>query len=180
MRAIKEIGLKKTLRFFFWTIFEILFSLAIFPPLRTVLLRIFGAKIGKNVVIDKISLVNLYNQGLKNLEIGDNCFLGREVLLDLAGPITLEDDVTLAFRSMLITHLNVGYKDHLLQKKFPKAVRGIRVRGNCFIGAGVIILVGTNIGEKSFIAAGSLVNKSLPSGVLAGGNPIKIIKKLKC
>lgn len=179
MKAIKEIGLKKALKFFFWTIFELLFSLAIFPPLRSILLKIFGAKIGRNVVIDKITLVNLYNNGLKNLKVGNNCFLGKEVLLDLAGPIILEDNITLAFRTMLITHLNVGYKNHLLQKKFPKRTRGIKIRNNCFIGAGTIILAGVTIGKETFVAAGSLVNKNLPSNVLAGGNPIKVLRKLE-
>lgn len=179
MKAIKEIGLKKSLKFFFWTIFELVFSLAIFPPLRVWLLRIFGAKIGKNVIIDRIAFINLHNQGLKNLKIGDNCFLGRGVLLDLAGSIVLEKNVTLAFRSLLITHLNVGYQDHLLQKKFPRRIKGIIVRNNCFIGAGTIILSGVTIGEKTFVAAGSLVSKSLPAGVLAGGNPVAILKKLK-
>lgn len=178
MKAIREVGLKKALKFLFWTIFEILFSWAIFPPLRMCLLKIFGAKIGKNVFIDKISFVNLYNQGLKNLKIGDNCFLGRGVLLDLAGPIILENDVTLAFRVMLITHLNVGYQDHLLQKEFPRTIKGIKVKSNCFIGAGAIILTGVTIGRETFVAAGSLVGKNLPEKVLAGGNPVKILKNL--
>lgn len=178
MKAIREIGFKKTLKFFFGTLFEILFSLAIFSPLRSMLLKIFGAKIGKNVVVDKISFVNLHNNGLRNLTIGDNCFLGRGVLLDLAGPIILDNNVTLAFRCLLLTHLNVGYRDHLLQKKFPRTIKGITIKNNCFIGVGTVILAGITVDKGSFIAAGSLVTKDMPSNVLVAGNPAKILKKL--
>jgi acetyltransferase-like isoleucine patch superfamily enzyme len=54
----------------------------------------------------------------------------------------------------------------------------IFIRDNAFIGAGTIILKGVTIGENSVIAAGSVVNKSIPANVVAGGNPCVIIKEL--
>lgn len=48
-----------------------------------------------------------------------------------------------------------------------------------FIGAKSIILKGVTIGEKSVIAAGSVVVKDIPANCLAGGNPCKVIKFLK-
>jgi acetyltransferase-like isoleucine patch superfamily enzyme len=47
-----------------------------------------------------------------------------------------------------------------------------------FIGARSIILKGVTIGDGTVIGAGSVVVKDIPAGVLAGGNPCKVIKKL--
>ncbi len=53
------------------------------------------------------------------------------------------------------------------------------VIGDCvFIGARCIILKGVTIGEKSIIAAGSVVVKDIPANCVAGGNPCKVIKFL--
>lgn len=52
----------------------------------------------------------------------------------------------------------------------------VEIRDGAFIGAGVIILKGVIIGEKSIVAAGSVVTKSIPSGQIWGGNPAKFIK----
>ncbi|MFQ8867256.1 MAG: hypothetical protein ACLR67_03045 [Eggerthella lenta] len=46
------------------------------------------------------------------------------------------------------------------------------------MGANSIVLKGVSIGSGSVIAAGSVVVKDIPSGVLAGGNPAKVIKEL--
>ena len=51
--------------------------------------------------------------------------------------------------------------------------------GDCvFIGARTIICKGVTIGDKSMIAAGSVVVKDIPAGELWGGNPAKFIKKI--
>ena len=54
--------------------------------------------------------------------------------------------------------------------------RRVMLRRGCWIGANSIILPGVEIGENSVIGAGSVVTKSIPSGVVAAGNPAKIIK----
>lgn len=54
----------------------------------------------------------------------------------------------------------------------------IEINDFAFIGAGTIILKGVIIGEKSIIAAGSVVTKSVPSCEIWGGSPAKFIKKI--
>lgn len=54
----------------------------------------------------------------------------------------------------------------------------IKICKYVFIGGGSIILKGVTIGENSIIAAGSVVNESIPANVIAGGNPCRIIKKI--
>ena len=53
----------------------------------------------------------------------------------------------------------------------------IKIKKNAFIGGGTSILKGVIIGEKSIIATGSIVTKSVPDGEIWGGNPAKFIKK---
>lgn len=52
------------------------------------------------------------------------------------------------------------------------------INKNVFIGTNVTILKGVTIGENSVIANGSIVVKSIPANVIAGGNPCKIIKNI--
>ena len=54
----------------------------------------------------------------------------------------------------------------------------IKIGDNVWIGANSIILPGVSIGSNSIIAAGSVVNKSIPADHIAGGNPAKSIKRI--
>ena len=89
--------------------------------------------------------------------IGRECFLGDECLLDLAEGIELEDQVTLAERVLVLTHLNVGYADHPLQAAFPAQAAPVRFERGSFVGAGATILAGVTVGREAFVAAGSVV-----------------------
>lgn len=55
----------------------------------------------------------------------------------------------------------------------------IKIEDDVFIGANCIIGKGVTIGARSIISAGSVVIKDIPSDVIAGGNPCKVIKSLK-
>lgn len=52
------------------------------------------------------------------------------------------------------------------------------LKKGCWLGANVIVLPGVTIGENSVIGAGSLVTRSVPDGVLAAGNPARVIRKI--
>jgi maltose O-acetyltransferase len=54
----------------------------------------------------------------------------------------------------------------------------VQIGNNVWIGGGAIICPGVTIGDNTTIAAGSVVVKDIPSGVIAGGNPCRIIKEL--
>lgn len=54
----------------------------------------------------------------------------------------------------------------------------VKIDDFVFIGARSIICKGVHIGEKSLVAAGSVVVKDIPAGELWGGNPAKFIKKI--
>lgn len=52
----------------------------------------------------------------------------------------------------------------------------IVIEDNVWLGEGVKVLKGVNIGANSFIGAGSIVTKNIPANVIAAGNPCKVIK----
>lgn len=54
----------------------------------------------------------------------------------------------------------------------------IHVGNNVWIGAGAILLPGVTIGDDTVIGAGSIVTKDIPSGVVAVGNPCRILREI--
>lgn len=179
MMALYEVGIGKAMRYVFFSLWQYLFSMMIISPLRVWLLRVFGAKIGKNTVIERIRLNNLYRTGIIGITIENNCYLGDGVTLDLAERITLEDYVTLSFDVIVLTHTNVGYKDHPVQAHIPSVAKPVMFKKGCFVGARATILPGITIGEGAAVAAGAVVTKAVPAKTLAGGVPAKVIRKFK-
>lgn len=54
----------------------------------------------------------------------------------------------------------------------------IHIGRNCWLGAGVVVLPGVTIGDNTVVGAGSIVTKDLPSGVVAVGNPCRILREI--
>ncbi len=54
----------------------------------------------------------------------------------------------------------------------------VRIGKNCWIGAGAVILPGVTIGDNVVVGAGSVVTKDLPDGVVAVGNPCRVLRKI--
>lgn len=179
MMALYEVGIEKALRYVFFSLWQYAFGLMFVSPLRVALLRLFGATIGRNTVIERIRLNNLYRTGIIGITIGNNCYLGDGVTLDTADRITVSDDVTLSFDVMVLTHTNVGYKNHPVQEHIPSVAKPVMLKIGCFVGARVIILPGITIGEGAAVAAGAVVTKDVPAKTLVGGVPAKMIRKFK-
>jgi len=53
------------------------------------------------------------------------------------------------------------------------------IEDEVFIGTSCLILKGVTIGRRSVIGAGSVVSKCIPAGVIAAGNPAKVVRELK-
>jgi len=179
MLAIKEACVNKIVRYVFFSFWQYLFAMMFVSPLRVAFLRLFGAKIGSNTVIERIRLINLYRTGIGGVTIGNRCFLGDGVTLDTAERITLEDDVTLSFDVMVLTHTNVGYKDHPVQEHIPPVAKLAMFKKGCFVGVRSVILPGLTIGEGAAVAAGAVVTKDVPAKTLVGGIPATVIRKFK-
>jgi acetyltransferase-like isoleucine patch superfamily enzyme len=178
VKALSEIGLGRAARFGFFTLAMVPYRLALFPQLRAPWLRLLGARIGHRTILHDVRLFNLYRRGLSGLEIADDCFLGDECLLDLAEGIRLERQVTLAERVLVLTHTNVGYQDHPLQRHFPAMATPVVVETGAFLGANVTVLPGVRIGACSFVAAGSVVTGDVPPRTLVAGVPARVIRAI--
>ncbi len=178
MKAFAEIGWRRAARFGLFTLAMVPYRLALVPQLRAPLLRLLGARIGRRSILHDVRFFNLYRRGLAGLRIGEDCFLGDECLLDMAEGITLERQVTLAERVLVLTHMNVGYADHPLQSRFPSMAEPVIVEQGAFIGANVTLLAGVRVGARSFVAAGSVVTHDVPPDALVGGVPARVIRSL--
>jgi len=66
----------------------------------------------------------------------------------------------------------------LLLKDQPLKGGKVIIGKNVWIGANVTILKDVNIGDNSIIGAGAVVTKDIPSNVIVGGVPAKIIKEI--
>jgi len=174
IKTIKEVGFSRVIKYLIFGLWELAFRILPYSPLRVIWLKIGGAKIGSNTIIDKIDFTNLDRTGLKGLKIGKECYLGNGVLLDLAGKILIKDKVTVVARSLILTHHSVGFKDHPLIKYYPKTVLNTRLCSGCVIGVASIILPGLTIGKNSFVAGGAVVRHSVPNDKLVAGVPAKI------
>lgn len=138
-----------------------------------------GAHIGQRVRLRTPLVIHnsnvLSSRFYKNLSIGNNCYFGREFLLDLKDKIIIEDNVTISHRAMILTHTDAGtspHKDNILETSQAP----VRIAKGAYIGAHVVILQGVEIGENAIVGAGSLVTKSILPGAVAMGVPAKTVK----
>lgn len=178
MQAIKEVGFKKAFKFIVFSFYHLFYRILPFPQLRKLYLILGGAKIGNESIIMDLRFFNWHHLGLKGLEIGKECFVGDETLIDLYNKVVIQDRVSIAQRVIVLTHINVGYKNHPLQRYFPSKNSPVIIESGSVIGAGSIILPGITIGERSMVGAGSVVTKNVASMTLVAGVPARTIKKL--
>ena len=109
-----------------------------------------------------------------NIHLGQNFFANYNcVMLDEA-PITFGDNVLIAPNVGLYTAghpTDVERRNEWLEYAWP-----ITIGNNVWICGGVTIAPGVTIGDNTIIAAGSVVTTDIPSNVIAGGNPCRVIR----
>lgn len=111
----------------------------------------------------------------KNIHIGRNVFLNGGCRFQDQGGIYIDDGALIGPMVVLATlnhEQNPGYRGDL----FPKP---IHIGKNVWIGANATVLPGVTIGDGAIIAAGAVVAKDVLPGVIVGGVPAKIIKKVE-
>ena len=119
-----------------------------------------------------------------SIVIGDNCNIGENSHITACNRIEIGNGV-LTGRYVYISdnsHGNPANVDELdiCPSKRPLYCEGPVVIGNnVWIGERVCIMSGVKIGDGAIIAANAVVTHDIPSGVLAGGVPAKVIKILK-
>lgn len=68
--------------------------------------------------------------------------------------------------------------DYKTRNKGLEYAKPIKVGNNVWFGGNVCVLPGVTIGDNVIIGAGSVVNKDIPSNVVAVGNPCKVVKEI--
>lgn len=105
--------------------------------------------------------------------IGDYVGIFENTIINPNSPITIGDYVGIGCDVQLWTH---GAWLNVLQG-FPSSFGPITIGDNVWLPARSIVLPNVKIGNNTVIAINSVINKSLPSGCLAGGNPAKVIRE---
>ena len=174
--ALKEIGIRKAIRYVIGQLqISVLKSELLLTPFRGALLALFGAKIGSQCVIHASTFFNAYRTGFQGLTLGDHCFIGNDCLIDLADRVTFGSHVTIAERVTILTHTNMGFKDHPLQAKLPAFQKPVVLMSGCFVGVNVTILPGVTIGERAIVGAGALVREDVAADTTVAGVPARVI-----
>ena len=134
-----------------------------------------GATIGANCDIETGLIFHNCND-YSNLIIQENSHVGKNCFFDLRDKINIGKNVTISMNCTLITHQDMGKS--LLTKLFEKTKSSITIADDVYIGTNSTILKGVTIEKQSVVAAGSVVRESVDSGVIVGGVPAKIIRKI--
>jgi acetyltransferase-like isoleucine patch superfamily enzyme len=105
------------------------------------------------------------------IEIGSNCGFSGTVISS-ASKIVIGENVRCGANT-LITDTDWHTNDPRTGPDAPVIIeRGV------WLGVNVIVLKGVTIGERTLVAAGSIVTKSLPPGVIAAGLPARVIREV--
>ncbi|MBP1920827.1 sugar O-acetyltransferase [Youngiibacter multivorans] len=137
--------------------------------------EIFSVIIGKSVDITFSMFPPFYTDCGKNTTIGKNVFINSGCRFQDQGGIRIGDGVLIGHNVVLATldhDLDPGKRGNIYSSP-------IVIGNNVWIGANVTVVKGVTIGDGAVIAAGAVVTKDVPSNVIAGGVPAKIIKKIE-
>ncbi|MEI2663088.1 sugar O-acetyltransferase [Rossellomorea sp. LJF3] len=112
-----------------------------------------------------------------NIHVGNNFFANFDcVILDVC-------KVSIGENCMLAPGVHIYTATHpvnpIERNKGPEYGKPVIIGHNCWIGGGAIINPGVSIGDNVVIASGAVVTKDVPSNVVIGGNPARIIKKIE-
>jgi len=154
-----------------WVCMRGVFFKLIYLPIyriRRVILRFFGAVIGRNVIIKPTAKITFPWR----LTIGENSWIGEDAWILNLYHVTIGNNVIISQKAFLCT----GNHDWS-KAGFDLLLKPIVIENGVWIGASVTVLPGVRIGCNSIVTAGSVVTEDLPPGMICSGNPCKPVKK---
>lgn len=111
-----------------------------------------------------------------NIHIGNNFYSNHNLVILDGAKVLIGDNVCIAPNVGIYTaghQIDVDRRVQGLEYAIP-----VTIGDNVWIGGGVTVIPGVNIGKNSVIAAGSVVIRDIPEGVVAAGNPCRVIRKI--
>lgn len=154
-----------------WFFINALFIRASWNPfmgIKIILLRAFGAKIGKGLVIKN----NVIIKSPWNLIIGDNCWLGENCWIDNLDKVSIGNNVCISQGAMLLT----GNHDYTISS-MPYRNAPIAIEDGAWIGAKTIVCPGVNVHKNAILTVGSIATKDMEENGIYQGNPAKKIRE---
>jgi len=152
-----------------WYAVSALFFISYLVPCsapKRVLLRLFGARVGRGVVIKP----NLRIKFPWNLELGDHVWLGENAWIENHVAVRIGSNVCISQGAFLLTG-NHDYKD----PTFRLTTGPITVAEGAWVGARALVTPGRTVGSHAVIAAGAvLTTDAEPYGVYRGNPAVKI------
>ena len=151
---------------------HLLFTHGLFPVkgIKIGLLRLFGAKIGKRVML-KPSVNIKYPW---NLEVGNDVWIGEGVWIDNLTTVTIGDNACLSQGAMLLTG-NHNFK----ATTFDLMIEKIHLEEGVWIGAKATVCPGVRCKSHSILSVNSVANKDLEAYGIYQGNPAVRIRERK-
>ena len=142
-------------------------------PARESMLKKMFADVGENCYVDSPFYANW---GGHHVHFGNNVYSNFG--------LTLVDDTHIYVGDCTMFGPNVtiataGHPiDPELRTKGLQYNMPVHIGKNCWLGAGVIVMPGVTIGDNTVIGAGSVVTRDIPSGVVAVGNPCRVLRQV--
>ena len=135
--------------------------------------------LGAGVALDRgvTLLVSDASHGGPKIEIQRQTYINRYTIIDASR------EIRIGAECMIGPHCYITDHDHVVgggtaPGAGPLEASATHIEERCWIGAHVSILKGVTIGKGTVVGAGSVVTKSLPAGVIAVGNPARIIREI--
>jgi maltose O-acetyltransferase len=113
------------------------------------------------------------------ITVGRGVFIGLDTYLDCQFPelIEIEDDVTISFRVTVVVHDDARRTDGIRAGQGDGTVAPVRLKRNCYLGAGCLVLPGVTVGERAVVAAGAVVTRDVAPGTIVAGVPARLIRE---
>lgn len=143
------------------------------PEKRKELLSEMFAEIGEGCYIEPPLRANW---GGRHVHFGKNVYANFNLTLVDDTHIYVGDGTMLAPNVVLATAAHPILPE--LREKQYQFNLPVYIGKNCWLGAGVIVLPGVHIGDNTVIGAGSVVTKDIPAGVVAVGNPCRVLREI--
>ena len=163
-------GKFKQLAWYFTNVFFFKNSLNISSGLKVFLLKLFGAGIGKGVVVKpKVNVKYPWK-----LTIGNNTWIGEETWIDNLSEVYIGESVTLSQGAMILT----GSHDHS-KETFDFISLPVVLEDGCWIGARAVVYGGVTCGTHSILGINAVAENKLEPYTIYKGNPaIPVLKRV--